>query len=322
MKNVFKLPDIVSEAKEKQQGKNIFVELLIFVAVFFVIEVVQSLVLIPGVRYLTTLHPDYAAAAQSQDPALIAKISSDLMASNEYLIMFLFSNAILILLTILFCKFFQKRNVRTLGFVKKNFVKEYLLGLLIGFVIFSSAVLIGLITGSLEISSSISNCSIGFLVLFFLGYMIQGMAEEVFCRGYLLVSIARRYSLVLAILLNSIFFAMGHLGNDGITPLSVVNLTLCGIFFSLYFVKRGNIWGVGAIHTIWNFVQGNFYGIKVSGMACSCSVLQTTIDTNKTIINGGDFGLEGGLAVTIVLIVGIVILYIRTPKEETNKAEN
>ena len=190
----------------------------------------------------------------------------------------------------------------------------YQIGLIVGFVIFSLAVLFCAVTGSLKLSGISSTFAILPFILFFAGYMIQGMAEEVLCRGYLMVSIGRRYPMWVAVLLNSLFFAALHLGNAGMSVLAFINLTLFGIFASIYFIKRGSIWGIGAIHSIWNFVQGNFYGIKVSGMETSCTVFDSLVVDGKSLINGGDFGLEGGLAVTIVLVIVTVILLLMPAK--------
>jgi membrane protease YdiL (CAAX protease family) len=129
-----------------------------------------------------------------------------------------------------------------------------------------------------------------------------------------MVSISRRYPVVVAIMINSIVFAMLHLLNSGISFLAFINLILYGILASLYFIKRGNIWGVAAFHSIWNFVQGNFYGIKVSGMDTGTSVFASSTEAGKAIINGGAFGLEGGLGVTIVLVIGIVMIYLMKEK--------
>ena len=145
--------------------------------------------------------------------------------------------------------------------------------------------------------------------------MIQGMAEEVLCRSYFLVSIGRRYPMWVAVLLNALFFAALHLANNGISVLAFVNLTLFGIFASVYFIKRGNIWGIGAIHSIWNFVQGNFYGIRVSGIETSCTVFDSVSVDGRAWMNGGAFGLEGGLAVTIVLVAATLLMLSQPAKD-------
>jgi membrane protease YdiL (CAAX protease family) len=213
-----------------------------------------------------------------------------------------------ILVVLGFCFLFQKRNPRTIGFIKKKWIAEYLWGLLIGMVLFSFAVILCVFTGALKFNGFSDGFSVGMFVLFFLGFMIQGMEEEVLCRGYLMVSIARRSSLPVAIIINSLIFAALHLLNTGISVLAFINLTLFGIFASIMFVRRGSIWMVGAVHSIWNFVQGNVFGIKVSGMELDCRVLDAEMIEGMSFVNGGAFGLEGGIAVTIVLLAGIVLM--------------
>lgn len=222
----------------------------------------------------------------------------------------LIAQLIMTLLIILLAFLWQGRKPRTLGFVKKNAFRDYLIGLGAGFVMFSAAVGICVLTGALTLSKT-SNVNYALLVVFCLGWLFQGMAEEVLCRGFFLVSLARKHNLVIAVLGNSLAFAALHLGNDGIGFLPMVNLTLFGICASIYFIKTGNIWLVSAMHSIWNLVQGNLYGILVSGGFVGPTFFSSTIDESKTIINGGAFGLEGGLAVTIVLVISILIgLYI------------
>ena len=112
----------------------------------------------------------------------------------------------------------------------------------------------------------------------------------------------------MAIIVSSVAFGALHLGNAGIAPLAFVNLVLFGIFAGVYFVKRGNIWGIAAIHSMWNFAQGNIFGILVSGNDFGTTIFTSDINENMAIINGGDFGLEGGILTTIVLLAGTVFM--------------
>ncbi len=303
-----KKPKMVAEAAAAQKGLNIVLEILIFVAVFLVCNIAEMVVLMPAELILLFTNADYLNAAMRGDVQGAVQATAALMETNALTIVMLFSNVGIILVTLLFCKLIQKRKVTTVGFQKPGMWKEYLSGLGIGFVIFSMAVLICVVTGSLKIQGLSATFSIGIFVLFLLGYLIQGMAEEVLCRGYFLVSVSRRYPLAVGILANAVFFAALHLFNNGITVLAFINLVLFGVFASLYFIKRGNIWGVGALHSIWNLAQGNVYGIRVSGLQTSCSVLDSEMVLGRELINGGDFGLEGGLAVTLVLVVGSLLL--------------
>ena len=308
-------PRAVLAARASKKGWNWFVELLVFVLMFIIVTIGEVLVMLPIELIVMFTDKDYLTAIKTGDMELMTEAVARITSSDALVIGMLFANIAIILITMLFCKTIQKRSMRTLGFVKQNMWKEYGIGLLVGFGIFTAAVLIGVITGTLQIEGFSSNFAIGTFIMFGLGYMIQGMAEEVLCRSYLMVSIARRYPIWVAVILNALFFAALHLGNSGISVLAFVNLTLFGVFASIYFIKRGSIWGIGAIHSIWNFVQGNFYGIKVSGMDTTCSVLSSVSVEGGDLINGGAFGLEGGLAVTIVLVAGIVFMLTRPAKD-------
>ena len=96
--------------------------------------------------------------------------------------------------------------------------------------------------------------------------------------------------------------------NNGISLLAIINLTLCGIMFSLYMLRTDNLWGACAIHSIWNFVQGNFFGLPVSGIDSGDSVFRFSLIEGSDLANGGAFGLEGGLPCTIVLTAVILVL--------------
>lgn len=315
-----KKPKMVTEAAAAQKGLHIVLEILVFVAVFLVSTIMQLAVLAPVEIILMFSSADYINAAVSGDQQAIALATEALMQSNALTIAMLFSTAGMILTALLFCKLIQKRKMTTVGFQKSGMWKEYLCGMAVGFGIFSVAVLICMVTGSLKIRGLSATFSVGIFLLFLVGYLVQGMAEEVLCRGYFLVSVSRRYPLAVGIAANALLFAALHLLNDGISVLAFINLVLFGVFASIYFIKRGNIWGVGALHSIWNLAQGNFYGIRVSGMQTSCSVLTSEMVAGRELINGGDFGLEGGLAVTIVLVLGSLILLMTRQQRYTEES--
>lgn len=314
-------PEAVVKAQEKRRGLNWFLELLVFVALFFVVTIGEAIVQMPGEMFMLFRSADYQAAIQSGDFEQIMAATMQIINSDSYMVMSLFANIAMILIVFLFCKLIQKRGLATLGFTRKGVGKEYLIGLGVGFLAFSAAVLICVVTGALRFEGFSENFKVGMFLLFLVGFMIQGMAEEVLCRGYLMVSIGRRYPMWAAVILNALIFACLHLPNSGISVLAFINLTLFGVFASIYFIKRGNIWGIGAFHTIWNLVQGNFYGISVSGMSINCSVFKSTMVEGKSMINGGAFGLEGGLGVTIVFLAGILLLLCLKQRHMENEQE-
>jgi len=286
MRGLAEKPQVVKEAAAAQKGMFWLWEILVFIAVF----VVAALATVP-----------------TQFLALFTG------SEDGYMFVVLCSEILMILVVCLFCKLIQKRKMSTLGFCRKGIVKEYLIGALAGFAVFSAALWGAVAVGALDMPFLSFNFSFAIFLLYLVGFMIQGMAEEVLCRSYFMVSVARRYPLWLAVVLNATVFALLHLGNDGLSVLSIVNLILFGIFASVYFVRRGNIWGIGAFHSVWNWVQGCFYGVKVSGVDMSNSLFTTHTGRSADWLSGGDFGLEGSIFVTIAFVIGIIVLYKMKP---------
>ena len=307
----FKRPDMVDEAA-KTGGKNLFLEILMFLGVFLVAQILMSFPILGVEVVLLLMNADVMAAAMAGDLQTVLELEMEILNSDSMLITQLLSTAVMILVGMLFCKLIQKRKMTTLGFKKSGMWKEYGVGLLVGFAMMAVIVLIGAVTGSLTLqfnNEAMTAGGIGLLILLFIGFLIQGMSEEVLCRSYFLVSLARnKGNMWMAIIVSSVAFGALHLGNAGIAPLAFVNLVLFGIFAGVYFVKRGNIWGIAAIHSMWNFAQGNIFGILVSGNDFGTTIFTSDINENMAIINGGDFGLEGGILTTIVLLAGTVFM--------------
>lgn len=306
---------MLAEAKNSR-SHNAVIEIIIFIAVFAVGAILQVIaVAVPELSYLFN-SPEYiqimqdAASGVCTDTAEITKRVMDVLPNlpNYIMIISLFATVMSTMTVMIYCKVFEKRKLSTLGFKKNNALLEYLAGMLVGTGIFSAAVGICLVTGALEYKGMYENIAWSYVGLYFLGFLLQGMSEEVIFRGYLTVSLSRRVPVAVAVGISSVIFACAHLGNSGISVLAFINLSLFGAFAAVYMLKRGNIWGVCAVHSLWNFVQGNLYGIRVSGMQNMDSILEMSSVESKVLINGGEFGLEGGLAVTVVLVIGIIVL--------------
>lgn len=299
-------PDFVVEAQKARFRPNLAVQVLIFIAVFVVTQIAAGLPVAIGavIKVVTDIS---SGRTDFTNPADSMNYAREMMSVNWFSLLTLFCTIIVTILVIVYCRFIEKRSLYSMGFVKRKAVFNYLLGLVIGAVMFGAGVLICWLTGALVFNGVILGNSLGLVFAFFLAFLFQGMSEEVMLRGYFMVSIAAKKTVVVAILLNSILFALMHILNNGISLLPVINLTLFGIFASVYMLRTGNIWGVCAIHSMWNFVQGNIFGIAVSGINIKASVFSFVPAVTCTLINGGAFGLEGGLGVTIVLLAAIII---------------
>ena len=60
---------------------------------------------------------------------------------------------------------------------------------------------------------------------------------------------------------------------------------------------------------MWNWMQGSFFGIEVSGLTdITKNPLLREIDTGPTWLTGTTYGIEGGIVCTIALIVSILVI--------------
>jgi hypothetical protein len=73
------------------------------------------------------------------------------------------------------------------------------------------------------------------------------------------------------------------------------------------FIKSGALWLPTGFHIAWNFLQGDVFGMNVSGNE-QAAIFSTKMGDNW-ILTGGSYGLEGGVLVTAVLLLGF--MYVR-----------
>ncbi|WP_041590800.1 CPBP family intramembrane glutamic endopeptidase [Tannerella forsythia] len=236
-----------------------------------------------------------------------ANVPGDSAMDTEKLII-LFSCALSALVVVLYCRFAEGRSLFSMGFVRKDAWIHYLKGIAVGFVFFSTVYLTLIATGSVTFDGLNSKASLAMLLLFFFGFVIQGAQEEILTRGYFMMSLSTRLPAIAAILISSFTFSVLHLFNSGFGLLAFVNLVLYGVFLAVYMLKTGNIWGVCAIHSVWNFSQGNLYGMPVSGMnIMETSLFSSSLVEGKEWLSGGAFGPEGGVITSAVSILAIVL---------------
>lgn len=208
---------------------------------------------------------------------------------------------------------FEKRPLWTIGLEWRGAGQRYLRGLLVGLLMFIAAIGIpaafGYITFEKVTSQPQGLAALGGVLLVFLGWTVQGPAEEALSRGWLLPIIGARYHPVLGVTISSAIFAIFHLFNPNLGPIAILNLLLFGVFAALYALFEGGLWGVFSIHAVWNWAQGNLFGFEVSGGAAPGGALFDLMEVGPDVITGGPFGPEGGLAVTVVLVVSCVIVW-------------
>lgn len=294
------MPAILAEAKQgRQSGYNVFVNGLLAFLVGIGSVLVESAAIIP--LYIGGL--------------LLSKFGGIKFSSDHQMLAQLAVTAVPIIVLLIYVRLVEKRSSRTMGFVKEHAVTDYLLGMVIAFAMFSACVGVCVATGAMTFGGYTLNGRFLLLATFFLGFLIQGASEETVCRGFMMTSFGSKGGALAGMLFNSLVFGALHLLNSGVTVLSIANVTLFGVLMSVIVLKLNSIWLACALHSIWNFVQGNFYGVLVSGGNFGTSVFSFKSVEGRELLNGGAFGMEGGLATTCVVTVVIIIFLLIKPRE-------
>jgi membrane protease YdiL (CAAX protease family) len=225
----------------------------------------------------------------------------------------------------LWLRFMERRPLWTTG-MKRPIIKPYLRGLGIGALLFVSVILLLSLLGFLEMENSSPGqmwwITLGGTVLVLVGWAIQGAAEEILIRGFLMPILSIHWQPAIGVIFSSLFFSALHLLNPNITLISVLNLFLFGLLTALYALWEGGLWGVFAIHAIWNWAQGNIFGLSVSGLDLHSSILFDLVEAGPNWVTGGHFGPEGGVIVTLILLSGIGALVALSRKNTGNLPVN
>lgn len=238
----------------------------------------------------------------------------------ELTILLILSFAPIFLLLWGWLKWYEKRPFWTLGLEWRGAWFNYLRGVLAGLLMFAVSVglpaALGFIAVEGESTQPQGMAALGGVLLVFLGWTVQGPAEEALARGWLLPVIGARYRPLWGISISSLVFAAYHalnFVNLQLDPLvifiALFNLFLFGVFTALYALREGSLWGVFAIHAAWNWAQGNLFGLEVSGQPAAGGTLFNLMEAGPDAITGGPFGPEGGLAVTFVLLVSSAVIW-------------
>lgn len=314
-----KKPQIAIEA-EKGKRRTLGAEIGIFILVFLIGSLIAGI--IPAIYDMIIMLNDeeilnrIEEAILNPDGAFGSMMDIVLDMTDGMYIVTLFCTAIVILTAIVYCTKIEKRSLYSMGITREHAGKDYAIGLLFGLVLFSICIGLAVLFGGVKWNGINENVNWFIVILYLVGFGIQGFSEEITFRGYFMVSIMKKSSVTKAVLINSLAFAIAHMLNPGLTIIAFINLVLIGVLMSVYVIQTNNIWGAAAFHSMWNFAQGILYGISVSGTDVKSAVLSTENVGNK-IISGGIFGMEASILTTVVVAVALVIMvYRNSPHKE------
>ena len=211
----------------------------------------------------------------------------------------------------------SKLKIEQLGFAKDNIVFSYLKGALFGTLQIFTVFFIIFGLKAIDVYY-VGNISILLLIKIFIIFIFQALLEEILFRGYLMPFFSKVIGIKFTITLLSFLFTCIHLFNPNLDIIGLANVFLAGVTFSLIYYYTGNLWLVGAMHTLWNFILGFIVGSQISGIITYNSVFFSIPVENKDLISGGVFGFEASIVTTIVeLTISLFVIYLI--KKEKNK---
>ena len=232
------------------------------------------------------------------------------MLINNYLV-YTIPLIIILLLVMLLKK--NKYMLKIFSF-KEN---KLLLGLGIGFLLNSICVIIAYLHNDIKLA--FDGFNILMFIFAFIVVTIQCSSEEILCRVFIYEKLRKSYkSPWIAIILNSLFFSLTHIYNDGITILALISIFGMGILTSLMVYRYNNIWCAIGIHTAWNFSQNIIYGLSNSGMTASYSLFKL-IDGKNSFAYHTIFGVEATWVAIIVLLISGIMLICLINKDDNLK---
>jgi len=184
-------------------------------------------------------------------------------------------------------------------------VKELGWGLLLGAVSMTLVFVLLLATGLIKVASWVPKVSAD-TFLYLLIFILVGIAEETFSRGYCMSVMRQTRSYTLIFIVPAVIFSLLHISNPGFSFGAFANIAIVGLLFAYMYIKSGNIWMPIGFHITWNYFQGCVFGLSTSGLGIDGLIKSEY--TRYGLLGGGAFGPEEGVLTTVVLLLGFLFV--------------
>ncbi|MGH9788442.1 MAG: lysostaphin resistance A-like protein [Candidatus Acidiferrales bacterium] len=199
----------------------------------------------------------------------------------------------------------DRRSFRTLGvWFYDGWKKELGLGLG-GGVVLITAMVAPLAAGGWMTLSAAPLEPLGLLsgLAWSVGILVPAAAfEEFLFRGYPFQRLVEAWGPMIPAVGISGLFGLAHANNPNATWFSTVNTVLAGIWLAVAYLKTRALWLPIGVHFSWNFVMGFVYGVPISGQVLPWKLLEAA-PGGPVWLTGGDYGVEGSILCTGVLLV-------------------
>jgi membrane protease YdiL (CAAX protease family) len=212
-------------------------------------------------------------------------------------------------------RLFEDLPLRALGWARhRGWLRDLLIGSLLGVLSLMFAALIATAFRGFQFSVAPSISSVAFVKTFFgsaVIFIIAAAAEEMLFRGYPLQTMMRALPFFAAVIPSSVLFAAVHLNNPNVSRgFTFVNTTLAGLWLAVAYLRTRSLWFPLGLHWAWNWATGALLGLPVSGItSLTRAPLFRAADAGPAWLTGGAYGIEGGAACTVALIISTIFIW-------------
>ncbi len=212
---------------------------------------------------------------------------------------------------LLYWKWIEKKPLSAMGL--KGNSGQYLFGMFMGILLLLLSVAAIILTGGMEFCGISGNTDLTMLLLLIGGFVMQGAAEEILCRGIVLHALKAKISVRIAVFVSTGLFMMPHLPtllDAGILygAIGIINLALISCIFSLLTIRFGSIWAACGLHSCWNAVLYGVLGLNLSGNEETMAAIFQLRSVGETIQNGASYGIEASIVTTAVLGISLAVM--------------
>ena len=207
----------------------------------------------------------------------------------------------------------ERRRFETVGLTRERAGRKVLRGAGLGVAAYLA--LLGLLgaLGMVETRSQLGlepGLVVAAAVIASFGWGVQALGEEVVYRGWLLQVVSARSSTGIGVAVSTAIFTLTHFIVGEFDVVLLVNLVLFGVFWSLWALAEGGLWGVFGWHAVTSWVSENLvvvgeglgYGRMQDGLLLGLN------ETGPDRLTGGGIGLEASILTSAMLVVGTVVL--------------
>ena len=189
----------------------------------------------------------------------------------------------------------------------RRLIPHTLLGLFVGFIFMT--LVVSTITASGCATVDWNGFSGTQQFSMFMLFLAVAVGEEMIFRGVIFRWLDERWNTWVALLISAILFGWMHISNENATWWSSLAIAIeAGLLLGAAYKWSGTLWVPIGIHWAWNYVQGNVFGLAVSGMKVGDTILETNVN-GPDIITGGAFGPEASI-IAVILGTLITILFL------------